>query len=135
MRKDGESWASVRMAALRPPSRWPSIKRSGTAGFARLATYPQGCWKPLSIWRAIACWARALLNGVAMLVRKQPIAPADWAVLTGDGELARQLPTEMNRLEQWQFVAVTLNAWLEIISFRPGLGITPDEKAQFVLSI
>jgi hypothetical protein len=51
------------------------------------------------------------------------------------GKLTRQLPAEMTRLEQWQFVALALNAWLEIISFRQGLRITPDERAEFVLSI
>lgn len=41
----------------------------------------------------------------------------------------------MTHLEQWRFLSLCLNSWLEIISFRPGLNITKDGRAEFGLSI
>jgi hypothetical protein len=97
--------------------------------------YPWRCSEPLSIWRALARWAEALLNGMAMLGRKQSITPDVWGILTAGTELTQELPSEMTRLEQWRFLGLCLNSWLEIISFRPGLSIRQDERAEFGLSI
>jgi hypothetical protein len=97
--------------------------------------YPWRCSEPLATWRVIALWARALLNAVAMLRRKRSISEEDWAVLTGAGQIRREHPSEISRLEQWKFVGLSLSTWLEIISFRPGLRIAQDERAEFVLSI
>jgi hypothetical protein len=68
-----------------PPRSCPgaSYREEWHDRFCPPAGYPGECSEPLFVWRAMARWARALLNAMAMLVRKQPIASEDWAVLTG----------------------------------------------------
>ena len=120
-----------------PPTSCPraAYKEEWHGRFCPPEGYPWGCSEPLAIWRAMSRWALALLNAIALLKRKQPLAPDDWAVLTGHGKLASQVPDAMSRLEQWKFVGQALSAWLEIISFRPGLRIVQHERAEFGLSI
>jgi hypothetical protein len=97
--------------------------------------YPWQCSEPLSTWRALARWAEALLNAMALLRSNQSITEDIWAVLTAKTKITEELPSELTRLEQWRFLGLCLDSWLEIISFRPGLRIRNDEKAEFGLSI
>jgi hypothetical protein len=72
---------------------------------------------------------------MALLSRKQSIASEDWDVLTGHGKLMRRVPAEMSRSEQWKSLSYAMNAWLEVISFRPGVRVARGARAEFALSI